>query len=73
MESFASRALSAIEAVIEKRASSSMLSLSIAGKAISQMTLTEQLDVRQRLMREVNQEKLSAKGLSPFKTIGIRL
>ena len=71
--SFAHRALEALEAAIEGRASQSMLSLSIAGKAIQMMSLAEQMEVRGQLLREIAANKRQMHGKSPIQTMRIRL
>ena len=69
MSTFAEKALKAIEAAILNRADKSMSSMTIGGKAISQMSLKEQFDIRERLIREVNQ----AKSKQAFKVARTRL
>jgi len=65
---FAKKTLKALEAAIEGRANQSMQSMTIGGKAVGMMSLTEQLDCRERLLREIN--GASRQGL--FKTARVR-
>lgn len=71
--SFAQRALEALEAAIEGRASQSMLSLSIAGKAIQMMSMSEQMELRGQLLREIAANKRQINNKSPIQTMRIRL
>jgi len=68
MSEFAKKTLQALEAAIEKRANQSMLSMTIGGKAIGMMSLTEQLDIRDRLLREIN----ASASQNLFKTVRVR-
>lgn len=73
MSEFAKKTLQALEAAIEKRASQSMLSMTIGGKAIGMMSFTEQLDIRDRLLREINACDRAKKNQSPFTIIKVRV
>lgn len=73
MSEFAEKTLKALEAAIHGRASRSMLSMSFGGKAIGMMSLTEQLDVRDRLLREINATARTKACKSPFTTIKVRI
>lgn len=59
-ESHAEKVLSAIEAVIENRATKEQMSISIAGRAVQYISLTELLRFRLEYKRLVKQEKIEA-------------
>lgn len=58
--SHAETVLSAIEAVIENRATKEQMSISIAGRAVQYISLSELLRFRQEYKKLVQQEKIEA-------------
>ena len=73
MASFAEKALEALEAAIENRASQSTMSLQVGGKAISMMSLVEMLDAHEKLSRMVTSEKRHRTGVGLLQTVQVRV
>ena len=62
VQSHARKVLSAIEAVIEGRASQDQMSYSIAGRSLSRMPIDDLLTLRDRYRAEWNKEKRLQRG-----------
>lgn len=74
--SFARRALDAVEAVLEKRATTDQEEYSIAGRSLKHTPLPDLIVLRDKLKAEVRAEELAEqikKGIAPANVIRVRL